>query len=77
MMVPGILRNLTVHDYTINYTISLNTSLEQVMVLLGKFQDDNNVLDNPAHTIIIVVYCVLVSMAGRVIMLGEPYKLSQ
>ena len=72
MMVPGILRNLTVHDYTINYTInytiSLNTSLEQVMVLLGKFQDDNNVLDNPTHTIIIVVYCVLVSMAGRVIM---------
>ena len=64
-MVSSILRNITVHDYTINYTINLNYTLDQVMVLLGKFQEENNVLGNPAHNIIIAVYCVLVFMAGR------------
>ena len=58
--------NMTVYDYTINYTISLNTSLDQVRVLLGKFQEDNYVLDNPSHTIIIALYCALVSLAGKI-----------
>ena len=52
-MVSGILRNISVRDFSNNNTT------------LGKFQEDNNVLDNPTHTIIIAMYCVLVSVAGR------------
>ena len=57
-MGSGTLKNISVRDYTINNTINLNTTR-------GEFQEDNNVLDNPTNTIIIVVYCVLVSVAGR------------
>ena len=70
-MVSGITSNITAYDYTINYTSSLNTSLEEVMVVLGKFPEDNSVLVDPAHTIIISLYCVLVVLAGNhVLLLG-------
>ena len=58
-----------VYDYTTNYTmnmtVDMNHSLEQIKVLLIIFQEDNLVLDEPANTIIIAMYCILVTIAGK------------
>ena len=58
-----------VYDYTTNYTMNsamdLNHSLEQLKVLLRAYQEDNLVLDEPANTIIIAMYCILVTVAGK------------
>ena len=62
-----------VFDYNTNYsmyvnmsTISvMNHSLEQIKVVLDIFQEDTLVLGEPANTIIIAMYCMLVTMAGE------------
>ena len=58
-----------VYDYTTNYTLNMtmdmNHSLEQIKVLLRIFQEDNLVLDEPANTIILAMYCILVTIAGK------------
>ena len=48
--------------YTMNMTVDMNHSLEQIKVLLRKFQEDNLVLDEPVNTIIIAMYCILVTI---------------
>ena len=58
-----------VYDYSSNYTMNtsmdLNRSLEQIKVLLRIFQEDKLVLDEPANTIVIAMYCILVTIAGK------------
>ena len=58
-----------VYDYSSNYTMNtsmdMNRSLEQIKVLLSIFKEDILVLDEPAKTIIIAMYCILVTIAGK------------
>ena len=63
-----------VFDYKTNYSMSMSNmsslsdldhSLEQIKVVLDIFQEDNLVLGEPANTVIIAMYCILVSVAGK------------
>ena len=62
----------TVFDYKTNYSMSnistlsdLDHSLAQMKVVLDIFQEDNLVLGEPANTVIIAMYCILVTIAGK------------
>ena len=64
----------TLFDYTTNYSMSMSNmsslsdldhSLEQIKVVLDIFQEDNLVLGEPANTVIIAMYCILVTIAGQ------------
>ena len=63
-----------VFDYKTNYSMSMSNmsslsdldhSLEQIKVVLDIFQEDNLVLGEPANTVIIAMYCILVTIAGQ------------
>ena len=64
----------TVFDYKTNYSMSMSNmsslsdmdhSLAQIKVVLDIFQEDNLVLGEPANTVIIAMYCILVTIAGN------------
>ena len=64
----------TVFDYKTNYSMSMSNissindldySLAQIKVVLDIFQEDNLVLGEPANIVIIAMYCILVTIAGK------------
>ena len=68
-------RSTMVFDYKTNYSMSMSNmsslsdldhSLAQIKVVLDIFQEDNLVLGEPANTVIIAMYCILVTIAGKV-----------
>jgi hypothetical protein len=63
-----------VFDYSTNYSLSMSNisslsdldhSLAQIKVVLDIFQEANLVLGEPANTVIIAMYCILVTIAGK------------
>ena len=64
----------TVFDYKTNYSMiisnmssmsDLDHSLAQIKLVLDIFQEDKLVLGEPANTVIIAMYCILVTIAGQ------------
>ena len=57
----------TNYSFTSNFSsfpIIDNFTLIQIKEVLDMFKEDNLVLQEPVHSIIISIYCVLVSTAG-------------
>ena len=75
MVIDNLTSQTMVLDLTTNYSMPLNLSsldemdnlsLIQIKEVLNIFEEDNMVLQEPVNTIVITVYCLLVSTAGNV-----------
>ena len=58
-------KSFVMADVSLNGTIPLlQLDSKQLKMVLDKLNSDNKVLDEPAFTLIIVIYTILVSSAG-------------
>ena len=60
-------------DVTPNISIQLvGQDPSQIKMLVDMFKKEKNVLAEPAYTLVIVLYTILVTTAGGIFLLSEP-----